>query len=170
MEKNDKIKKYAQVLRTNATDEENALWYQYLRKHPVQFRRQCPIVKYIVDFYCAKALLVVELDGSQHYEPQGQSADAKRTHDLENLGLKVLRFSNTDVNRNLVGVCEAIDIAVRERYHADPTHLGRAVYSTATQNRGQTPHPPPAGAPSPQGEAFRRSHTSTINYNCDYLL
>ena len=72
MEKDDKRKKYSQQLRSNATWEENTLWYQYLRQHPVQFRRQCVVGPYILDFYCAKALLAIELDGSQHYETSGQ--------------------------------------------------------------------------------------------------
>ena len=95
-----KLKNYARELRSNATKEENTLWYQYLRNYPVRFRRQCPMGQYIVDFYCAKARLVIELDGSQHYETDGIVNDAVRTSYLESLGLKVLRFSNKQINRN----------------------------------------------------------------------
>ena len=79
MERNEHLKQYAQKLRKEATKEENLLWYKFLRHYPVQFRRQCPFDRYIVDFYCAKARLVVELDGSQHYEEQGIIKDAERT-------------------------------------------------------------------------------------------
>ena len=91
MEKNEKRTHLSQNLRKNATKEENTLWYQYLRRYPVQFRRQCPFGRYIVDFYCAKALLVIELDGSQHYDPAVMEKDLERTAYLESLGLLVLR-------------------------------------------------------------------------------
>ena len=109
----------SQNLRTNATKEENTLWYQYLRNYPVQFRRQCVFDRYIVDFYCAKARLVVELDCSQHYEKAGMERDETRTQYLESLGLRVLRFSNLDINKKLAGVCQAIDEAIKERYSED---------------------------------------------------
>ena len=115
MEKNRRITQLSQNLRTNATKEENTLWYQYLRRYPVQFRRQCPFGNYIVDFYCAKALLVVELDGSQHYDPEEMEKDAIRSRYLESLGILVLRFSNRDIKETLSGVCQAIDIAVNQR-------------------------------------------------------
>ena len=114
MKKN--LTELSQSLRKNATKEENTLWYQYLRKHPVQFRRQCVFGDYIVDFYCAKAQLVIELDGSQHYEPEEVAKDEIRTRYLESLGLLVLRFPNNDIHRNLRGVCQAIDQAVYRRY------------------------------------------------------
>jgi very-short-patch-repair endonuclease len=132
MEKNEKMTRLSQNLRKNATKEENTLWYQYLRRYPVQFRRQCPFGRYIVDFYCAKALLVVELDGSQHFDTSGQIEDAERTAYLESLGLQVLRFSNTDINRNLRGVCAKIDEVVISRYSAAPLPqgMGRRTYTT----------------------------------------
>ena len=128
MESNRNITKLSQNLRTNGTKEENTLWYQYLRRYPVQFRRQCPFGKYIVDFYCAKALLVVELDGSQHYDPKIMEQDAVRSAYLESLGILVLRFSNKDINENLSGVCQAIDQAVNQRM--DVTGIGRKHYIT----------------------------------------
>ena len=82
----------AQKLRKEQTKEEAKLWYQFLRKYPLQFRRQVPIDKYIVDFYCAKVRLAVELDGSQHYEAEGIDKDTARTSDLEREGIQVLRF------------------------------------------------------------------------------
>ena len=113
-------RKRAQELRKNMTLEERILWYQYLRRHPVQWNRQKVIGSYIVDFYCKRAKLVVELDGSQHYDPEEQKNDAERTRYLESQGLKVLRFSNLDVTRRFRGVCEAIDMAATERTAIDP--------------------------------------------------
>ena len=83
------------------------------------FRRQKQFGGYIVDFYCANARLVVELDGSQHYEEDGMARDQARDRYLHGWGLAVLRFSNYDVDRNFDGVCYAIDAAVRERLWAE---------------------------------------------------
>ncbi|MBR6376460.1 MAG: endonuclease domain-containing protein [Oscillospiraceae bacterium] len=104
----------ARQLRKNMTPEERILWYQYLRNYPVKFYRQRVLGNYIADFYCAKAKLVVELDGSQHYEAPGLTYDKLRTERLEELGLTVLRVPNNEVKRNLRGVCEAIDELVRQ--------------------------------------------------------
>ena len=109
------LKNFSQELRKNATKEENQLWYQFLRRYDVQFRRQCPFGQYIVDFYCAKARLVVELDGSQHYEPAEQMRDQERTQNLQSRGLWVLRIPNNEVNQNFRGVCEYIDYCVKLR-------------------------------------------------------
>ena len=108
-------KSNAQTLRKNMTKEENLLWYQFLRRYPCQFRRQYVIGNYIADFYCHRARLVVELDGSQHYDPAEMEKDAQRTRYLESLGLKVLRFTNLDVLHRFRGVCETIDLTVQER-------------------------------------------------------
>ena len=115
MEQNQKLTPLSQNLRKNQTKEENLLWYKFLRHYPYQFRRQYKIGNYIVDFYCHKARLVVELDGSQHYDPGQREQERKRTEYLESKGLKVLRFSNLDVLRQFRNVCEAIDLAVGER-------------------------------------------------------
>ena len=104
----------AKSLRKNMTKEERHLWYDFLRSYTVKFLRQKIIGKYIVDFYCAEAKLVVELDGSQHYEDKGKEYDAQRTAYLEKFGIRVLRFSNTEVIHNFSGVCQYIDIAVRQ--------------------------------------------------------
>ena len=105
----------AQELRKNATKQENHLWYDYLSTYPVHFRRQKPIDGFIADFYCDAALLVVELDGSQHYNEQGLAYDQERSAILAEYGIKVIRFSNLDVDKNFKGVCTAIDLAVKER-------------------------------------------------------
>lgn len=105
----------AKTLRKNMTKEERHLWYDFLRDYPVRFLRQKVIDCYIVDFYCHDARLIVELDGSQHYEFAGQKKDEERTARLENRNLKVIRIPNNEVNRNFGGVCEYIDHIVRER-------------------------------------------------------
>ena len=91
---NKEIVSTAKMLRKNMTKEEKHLWYDFLRTYPVRFLRQKVIGKYIVDFYCAKAKLVVELDGSGHFTEEGKQYDAERTAFLEEYGLTVLRISN----------------------------------------------------------------------------
>ena len=115
MEQNQKLTPLAQTLRKNQTKEENLLWYKFLRRYPHQFRRQYVIGDYIVDFYCNKAKLAIELDGSQHYDMLQKEKDMLRTGYMETLGIKVLRFSNLEVLRQFRAVCEAIDTAVTER-------------------------------------------------------
>ena len=90
------------------TKEERRLWYDFLKTLPVTFNRQKVIGPYIADFFCASANLVVELDGSQHYDAQGAAADVKRDQYFSELGFRVLRYSNTDVKQNFSGVCEDI--------------------------------------------------------------
>lgn len=100
--------RYAKELRKNMTRQERHLWYDCLRDYPLRFRRQEVIGNYIADFFCDKARLVIELDGSQHYDADEQRYDKRRTAYLESLGLRVLRFSNYDVDTNFDGVCQAI--------------------------------------------------------------
>ena len=100
-----KLIERAKKLRKEGTKQENHLWYDYLKNYPVRFQRQKTIGNYIVDFYCHKAKLVIELDGSQHYEPDAMCYDEKRTYYLQAQGLCVLRILNIDVNRNFEGVC-----------------------------------------------------------------
>ena len=107
--------KNAKELRKNATPWERKLWYYFLSKYPVRFQRQKTIDRYIVDFYCAKAKLVIELDGSGHYMPGQMEYDKIRSKTLESYRLKVLRFANTDMTTNFEGICQAIDEAVKER-------------------------------------------------------
>ncbi len=109
------ISKLARSLRKNMTKEERHLWYDYLRDYPVRFMRQRPIGQYIVDFYCAKALLVIELDGSQHYDENGLQKDEKRNTDLAELGIKVIHIPNNEISTNYKGVCEFIDLEVKKR-------------------------------------------------------
>ena len=110
----------AKKLRREATPQENHLWYGFLRTYPVRFQRQKVIGSYIADFYCHAAKLVIEIDGSQHYEAGGQAYDEERTAALEHSGLEVLRFSNRDVNTSFRAVCQRIDDTVKRRLPGDP--------------------------------------------------
>ena len=94
--------------------EERHLWYNFLRSYPVRFSRQKVLGKYISDFYSAEAKLVIELDGSQHYEDINIEKDADRTAFLKGYGLTVIRISNNEIGRNFRGVCEYIDAAVKQ--------------------------------------------------------
>ena len=111
---NKQLVPLAKQLRKEMTKEERHLWYDFLREHPLRFTRQKVLGKYIADFYCAQAKLVVEVDGSQHYEADNIKKDAERTAYLSSYGLKVIRITNADVNRNFRGVCEYIDAAARQ--------------------------------------------------------
>ena len=104
----------AKELRKNSTPQENHLWYDFLRSYPLKFQRQKVIGNYIVDFYCDKAKIVIEIDGSQHYEDLNKEYDAERTRALEQFGLKVLRFSNYDINVSFDEVCEKIDYEIKK--------------------------------------------------------
>ncbi|MBQ4568945.1 MAG: endonuclease domain-containing protein [Ruminococcus sp.] len=104
----------ARTLRKNMTKEERHLWYDFLREYPVKFLRQKPIGNYVVDFYCAQANLVIELDGSQHYDAEGLRKDKERTDFLESYGIKVLRITNLEMHKNFRGVCEYIDNLVQQ--------------------------------------------------------
>lgn len=118
MQHNKKLTKQAQNLRRNMTKEERRLWYEYLREYPHSFRRQVTCGRFILDFYCAAARLAIELDGTQHYLEKGKQSDEKRDAWLMENGIRVLRFSNLDVLKNLPGVCQQIDKVVAERIMA----------------------------------------------------
>ena len=111
---NAKLVPYARELRKNMTKEERHLWYDFLRSYPVRFSRQKVLGRYIADFYSAEAKLIIELDGSQHYEDQALKEDRKRTEYLEGYELRVIRIPNNEVMKNFVGVCEYIDTAVKQ--------------------------------------------------------
>ena len=111
---NKKLVPNAKQLRKEMTKEERHLWYDFLKEYPIRFLRQKVIGNYIVDFYCAKANLVVELDGSQHYEEENITKDNERTEFLEKYGLTIIRIPNNEVNNNFRGVCEYIDLLVRQ--------------------------------------------------------
>ncbi len=113
----------ARQLRREMTPHERKLWYLFLRKYSVKIYKQRIIGRFIVDFYCASARLVIELDGSQHYDHQGLAYDAERSEFLQALGLDVLRFSNREIDRDFQGVCEQINIAIQNRLQAPLSHL-----------------------------------------------
>ena len=106
---------FARKLRSDMTDAERKLW-SLLRNNRLgaKFRRQVPYGPYILDFYCVKARLVIELDGSQHYTPEGRRRDARRDAYLRSDGLKVLRFLNDEVFSNEKGVGQVIYETVQE--------------------------------------------------------
>lgn len=107
---NGRLKTFSRQLRRDMTDAENLLWSKLKRKQlkGAQFYRQKIISNHIVDFYCPKAKLVIELDGGQHYDDEGLEKDAKRDKFLNDLGLEILRFSDREVFTNINGVLEVI--------------------------------------------------------------
>ena len=111
---NKQLVPLAKQLRKEMTKEERHLWYDFLRTYHVRFSRQKVLGKYIADFYSAEARIVIELDGSQHYEKENSEKDAERTAFLESYGLTVIRIPNNEVIRNFRGVCEYIDTAVKQ--------------------------------------------------------
>ncbi|MBR4056573.1 MAG: endonuclease domain-containing protein [Oscillospiraceae bacterium] len=113
----------ARRLRREMTPHERKLWYLFLRKYPVKIYKQRIIGSYIADFYCASAKLVIEVDGSQHYELQGMAHDTARSEFLADLGLEVLRFSNTDIDRDFDAVCAQIDLAIQKRQESPLSQL-----------------------------------------------
>ena len=105
----------AKKLRKEMTPHERKLWYLFLRSYPVKVYKQRIIDSYIVDFYCASAKLVIELDGSQHYDEQSILYDKRRTECLEGYGLRVLRFTNSEIDRSFREVCDMIHAVIEER-------------------------------------------------------
>ena len=105
----------ARALRREMTKEERRLWYDFLRGYVPRFTRQKILGNRILDFYCDAAALAIELDGSQHYTPEGKQLDALRTEEFSPYGVQVLRFSNLDVIQNFEGVCLCIERTVKER-------------------------------------------------------
>ena len=113
--KNNGLLENARSLRRNMTRHEKHLWYDFLQSYPVKIYKQRIIDNFIADFYCHKARLVIELDGTQHYTPEGRSYDQARTRVLEDYGLYVLRFSNQDIDDRFEIVCRVIDKTIKER-------------------------------------------------------
>ena len=111
---NNRLIPLAKQMRKEMTKEERRLWYDYLRGYPVRFSRQKVLGKYIADFYCATARLVIELDGSQHFDNANIRKDDERTAFIERYGLRVIRIPNNEVSQNFSGVCEYIDLAVKQ--------------------------------------------------------
>jgi very-short-patch-repair endonuclease len=119
LEYNKNLIPRAKKLRKNATPQENELWYKFLRTYPIRFKRQKTIGQFIVDFYCHQAKLAIELDGSQHFTPEGITHDEARTADIETVGVTVLRFTNREIDSEFRAVCTQIDTAVHERLNQE---------------------------------------------------
>ncbi|MBE5799638.1 MAG: endonuclease domain-containing protein [Clostridiales bacterium] len=116
LEYNKKMIPRAKELRKSMTKKERHLWYDFLKDYFPRFQRQKTIGSYIVDFYCYEAALVIELDGSQHYEVHAKAYDDERTRFLEAAGLNVMRFPNAMIDRDFEGVCAAIDREIKKNY------------------------------------------------------
>ena len=110
-----KLKTNAQSLRRDPTPAERKLWFEFLGALPQRFSRQKPLGAYIVDFYCARRMLVIEVDGDSHYDDRGADRDAKRTLTLEAQGIRVMRFSNLEVMQDFEAVCERIEAELERR-------------------------------------------------------
>ena len=111
---NESLKKYAVEMRKNQTDEEKKVWYQILKGRTPKFHRQRIIGNYIVDFYCPQLRLAIEIDGYQHFYEENIEYDNKRTEYIESQDIYILRFENTEVNKDIEyvryiinNVCEA---------------------------------------------------------------
>ena len=115
---NKKLVPLARLLRKNMTKEEKHLWYDFSKKLPVNVRRQHNIHNYIVDFYVAEKKTVIEIDGRQHLTDEHIKSDMVRDQALEELGLKVIRYSNKDINSNFHAVCmdilKELDISISD--------------------------------------------------------
>ncbi|MFN9733033.1 MAG: endonuclease domain-containing protein [Microcystis sp.] len=102
----------AKELRKNMTLAEKKLWYSYLKNFKFKVLRQRPIDHFIVDFYCPSLKLVIEIDGDTHFTDEGKAYDKERTARLESYGLKVIRFTNSQVLRNFEAVCEQLNLSI----------------------------------------------------------
>ncbi len=124
MHYNHKNIDYAKSLRKDMTPWERKLWHCFLKTYPVRIQRQKAIGQFIADFYCARAKLIIELDGSGHYDPATQKKDSDRTNYLENAGYKVIRFCNRDIDKNFYGVCTVIENEIKQRTLPQSACLG----------------------------------------------
>ena len=115
MRKKPLLVEAARILRKGMTPQEKHLWFGFLHNYPVRIYKQKIINDFIADFYCAKAKLVIELDGGQHYTEDGLAHDAERTNILNALGLLVIRFPNSEVDTNFKSVCNQIHSIIQSR-------------------------------------------------------
>ncbi len=123
MKHNKALTHLAQKLRKEMTKEEKQLWYQFLRNYPIQFKRQVTCGQYILDFYCPRAKVAIELDGSYHTYSDTAENDKKRTDYLNSVGIYVARFPNRDIWQDFERVCKQIDYTVSKRVgENDLTH------------------------------------------------
>ena len=158
------------------TKEERHLWYDFLRSCPHRFYRQKILGKYIADFYCAKAKLIVELDGSQHYEEKNREKDSLRTEYLQGYDIAVIRIPNNAMFSNFDGVCMYIDSVVQERIRDRENNPSGPCGATSPctgeaeeteRKHGNNPSGP-CGATSPcTGEATRNCDMKTVQIYTD---
>ena len=127
----------ARKLRKHMTFPERELWYHFLKDYPIRFLRQKPIGAYIVDFYCAKAGLVIELDGVYHGIEMQMANDERRTEELQKMQLFVLRFQNRDVLDNFDGVVQEIDRIVRKRC-AERAATPQSAHADSSPDKGSS--------------------------------
>ena len=113
--KDSRMLSRARELRREMTPQENKLWYQFLRHYPIKIYKQRIIESFIADFYCSRAQLVIELDGSQHYTEQGKIYDTERSSIFAQYNLEVLRFTNHEIDFQFEAVCEKIDSVIQSR-------------------------------------------------------
>ena len=120
---NKSLKQFSRTLRANMTAAEQQLWQRLRNKQlcGVPFYRQKPLLSFIVDYYCPRAKLVIELDGAQHLEVEHRIRDAVRDEELAKLGIKVLRFDDRQVLLETEAVMEVIFQVVRERIRSNPS-------------------------------------------------
>ena len=105
------------ALRKNMTKQEIKLWYAYLKNYPIRILRQKVISGYIVDFYCSKAGLAIEIDGNQHYTKDGLEYDEERYKLLEAYGIETIRFKNEEIDKNFYNTCQIIDETITQRVY-----------------------------------------------------
>ena len=115
MKHNKELTTLAQSLRKNMTKEEKKLWYQFLKDYSVQFKRQVTCGEYILDFYCPKLKIAIELDGSYHQISTISENDKLREDYLDSVGIYVIRFPNRDIRQDFSQVCKQIDFAIQKR-------------------------------------------------------
>jgi len=113
--RNKKLNQRAIELRKNMTPQESRLWFNFLRNYPINIYRQRIIGNYTADFYCRKAALIIEIDGPQHSEEDSLEYDDLRTLFFNSLGIKVIRFTNQDIDNNFKRACMAIDEEIKGR-------------------------------------------------------
>lgn len=99
------LKSRSQSLRRDPSPAERKLWYEFLRGLPDKFTRQKPLARYVVDFYCSRQRLVIEVDGDSHFTDVAMAKDAARTAAIEGMGIKVLRLTNQEVMQDFEGAC-----------------------------------------------------------------
>ena len=112
--RNVKLVNFSRELRNNATKAERKVWFEFLRTYHPQWYRQRIVGNFILDFYCPKAQLTIEVDGGQHYEDEVAKQDDQRSVILKSLGIRTMRFTNFEVIDNFDQVCLAIDEEVKQ--------------------------------------------------------